>query len=87
MSTVQLSKQHTEVCDEDGFEQVKLHPQDVWWQWVNSKDGNDMRQEDRASATAAVAVARQPTPAVLAFNRFGPLKDQVGHLPWHQQAL
>ena len=87
ISTEQLSKQHTELCDEDGFEQVKLHPQDVWWQWVNSKDGNDMRQEDRASATAAVAVARQPTPAVLAFNRFGPLKDQVGLLPWHQQAL
>ena len=62
---VQLSKQHTEVWDEDGFEQVKLHPQEVWWQWVNSKDGNDMTHDNRASATAAVAVASQPTPAVL----------------------
>lgn len=76
MSTVQLSKQHTEVWDEDGFEQVKLHPQEVWWQWVNNKDGRDVAHEqNRASATAAVAVASQPTPAVLAFNRFGLLKD------------
>lgn len=81
MSTVQLSKQHTEVWDEDGFEQVKVHPQEVWWRWVNSMDGSDVTHEqDGASATAAVAAASQPAPTVLAFNRFGPLKDQVGHL-------
>lgn len=69
-----MSRQQEQVSEGD-FKEARKHLHRSWRQWLHGKDGSS--SADQQQAKAAAQAAAQAAPGVIAFNRFGPLQNQV----------
>lgn len=67
---------HQKQTDEDNYKEARAHLQQSWRRWL-AGDNSSSRQAAGPVNPMPDTPQTPHTPRVIAFNRFGPLQDQV----------